>query len=96
MRMLFIMCEANVDPRIIELLLEAGVTGYTRFTDAFGSGSHGRREGSPVWPGLNSVILACVQEEMVEPIRAAVSALQDERGGRLAVRLFSSQAQQLV
>lgn len=95
MRMLFIICEANVDPRVIELLRKVGVAGYTRFTDAFGNGTHGRREGSPVWPGLNSVIMTCVPEELVEPIRHAIAELEQERAGRLAIRVFATPAEQL-
>lgn len=95
MRMLVIICEANVDGRVLELLTQVGVTGYTRFTDAHGYGTHGRREGSPIWPGLNSVILACVPEELVDKVRAAVAALQEEREGRLAIRVFSTPAEQV-
>lgn len=96
MRMLFVICEANVDPQVIQILLDAGVQGYTRFTDAFGYGVHGRREGSPIWPGLNSVIFACVPEELVEPIRQALQALLDERSGRLGLRIFSCPAEQVL
>jgi len=95
MRMLFVICEANADSRVIELLTEAGVTGYTRFTDAFGNGTHGRREGSPIWPGLNSLILACVPDEVVDRVRQAVTKLQEERAGRLAVRVFAAPAEQV-
>ncbi len=95
MRMLFIFCEANVDPRVISILTEAGVTGYTRFSDAWGFGTHGRREGSPVWPGLNSVIMSCVPDELVAPIRDAIAALEEERSGRLAIRVFACDAEQI-
>jgi hypothetical protein len=96
MRLLFIICEANVDERIMEMIMEAGGTGYTRFTDAFGNGSHGRREGSPVWPGLNSVIIAAMPDENVQGLTDRIKALQAERSGRLGVRVFAAPAEQLV
>lgn len=96
MRMLFILCEANVDERVMTLLMDAGVTGYTRFTGAFGYGTHGRREGTPVWPGLNSVVMACVPDDLIEPIRNAIADLQVERDGRLAIRVFGVPVEQIV
>ncbi|MBM3493997.1 MAG: hypothetical protein FJX72_06720 [Armatimonadetes bacterium] len=96
MQLLFIVCEANVDERVIELLTEVGVAGYTRFTDAFGSGTHGRREGSPVWPGLNSIVIAAAPTEQVAVVREQIEALQAEREGRLAIRVFAVPAEQLI
>jgi hypothetical protein len=94
--MLFIVCEANVDERVIRILTDIGVTGYTRFTDAFGSGAHGRREGSPVWPGLNSIIMTAMPDDLVESFRQEVEALQAERSGRLAIRVFAAPVEQVV
>ena len=96
MRLLFIVCEANVDERIIELIVEAGASGYTRFTGAFGNGEHGRREGSPVWPGLNSIVLTAVSEEQAERLTELILNLKAERHDRLGVRVFSVPADQLV
>ncbi len=96
MRLLFIVCEANVDERIMEFVIEAGASGYTRFTDAFGNGEHGRREGSPVWPGLNSVILAAMSDEQAARLAQLIEGLKAERNNRLGVRVFSVPTDQLV
>jgi len=95
MKMLFIFCEENTDPRVIGLLNEVGVPGYTRVTDAFGFGTHGRREGSAIWPGLNSIIITCVPDDMVPTVREAIEKLEGERKGRLAIRLFACPTEQL-
>ncbi len=96
MRLLFIVCEANVDERIMEFIAQAGATGYTRLTDAFGNGEHGRREGSPIWPGLNSVIFAAVTDEQAERLTELIEGLRVERAHRVAIRVFSVPAEQLV
>lgn len=89
MRLLFIICEASVETRVEEIVEHAGGAGYTRFTGAIGHGKRGRREGSPVWPGLNSLIMTGVPENIVPDILERLQRLEDERSGRLAVKVFS-------
>ncbi|HSV74272.1 MAG TPA: hypothetical protein VLH79_10985 [Chthonomonadales bacterium] len=93
MRMFIIVCEAGVDERVIEHLERLGAPGFTRFTGAIGHGRHGRREGTAVWPGLNSVLITCLPAELHELLLAAVDALRVERNGRLAIRVFSVPAE---
>jgi hypothetical protein len=89
MRLLFIIFEASVENRVIELLERCGAPGYTRFEGATGDGKRGRREGTPVWPGLNNMLMACMPEEIVPLVNESLQKLEDERGGRLAVKMFS-------
>jgi hypothetical protein len=89
MRLLFIICEASVDHRVIDVLNHLGVPGYTRFTGANGNGKRGRREGTAVWPGLNSLLMACLPADQVPPVLEALERLEAERGGRLAMKVFS-------
>lgn len=96
MRLLFVICEASVDERIMGILTEAGASGYTRLTDAFGNGSHGRREGSPIWPGLNSLIMSAVTDEQAAEVQRRIEELRAEREGRLAIRVFSTATEQMV
>lgn len=96
MRLTFIVCEASVDERIMAMLTEAGASGYTRLTGAYGSGSHGRREGSPVWPGLNSIIMSAMTDEQIETVRRRIRDLVEEREGRLAIRMFAAPVEQII
>lgn len=88
MKLLFIICESSVDAKITDLLSSIGAPGFTRFTGGTGFGSSGPREGTPVWPGLNSLIVAAVPEELVSPIKEQVSNLKAQRAGKLAVKIF--------
>lgn len=96
MRLTFIVCEASVDERVMAMLTEAGASGYTRLTDAFGNGSHGRREGSPIWPGLNSIIMSAMTDEQIDTMRQRIEELVAEREGRLAIRMFATPVEQII
>ncbi len=97
MRMVFIICEANVEDRVIESLLEIGVPGYTRTTaTAEGFGIHGRREGSAVWPGYNSTIITVVPDDVSAVISETMAKLREERQGRLAIHVYSVAADVLL
>jgi hypothetical protein len=95
-RLLFIVCEANVEDRVLHELVELGCPGYTRFTGAVGYGSRGRREGSPVWPGMNVLIMAAVPPEMEPAVTAMLNSLKAERGSGLALKVFSTEAVELL
>jgi len=96
MRLLFIICEASVDPRVTQILGRAGAPGYTRFTGATGSGKKGIRDGTPIWPGLNSLILACMPDDLVPQVLAELEALSAERSHRLALKVFSVPAEEYL
>jgi hypothetical protein len=96
MRLLFIVFEASVENRVVAMLERCGAPGYTRFAGATGDGKHGPREGTPVWPGLNNLILAGMPEEIVPMVVESLQKLEDERGGRLAVKVFSVPADEYL
>jgi hypothetical protein len=96
MRFLFIICEASVEHRVTDMLDALGCPGYTRFTGAMGSGKRGPREGTPVWPGLNSVIMAGMPEAQVPDVIQGLQDLETERQGRLAIKVFSTAAEEYM
>jgi hypothetical protein len=96
MRLLFILCEASVEARITDILDRVKAPGYTRFSGAAGFGCHGRREGSPVWPGLNSIVMTAVPDELLDAISGEIDRLKAERNGRLAIRVFMVPAEELA
>jgi hypothetical protein len=49
-----------------------------------------------VWPGLNSVVLCLVPEALVPEIATALDGLRAEREGRLALKVFSAPADELL
>lgn len=96
MRLLYILCESGVEDHIIGDLMELGVTGFSRFTGVSGMGAHGRREGTPVWPGMNTMLLACVPDDLSTAVIERLAALRDDRKGRVALSVFSTAAEELL
>ncbi len=94
MRLLFIICEQSIDARVMDTLTRLGAPGYTRFSGAVGSGKNGIREGTPIWPGLNSLVMSAVPEELVPDILESLERMQAERSGRLALKIFSVPAEE--
>ena len=88
MKLLFIICESSVEDRITELLSKCGAPGYTRFTGGTGFGHSGLREGTPVWPGLNSLIMSAMPQELVPTVFSGIEDMKSNRAGKLAVRAF--------
>jgi len=93
-RLLFIICESGVEARVTDMLTRVGAPGYTRFTGASGTGAGGIRDGTPVWPGLNSIIMAGVPDAIVPAIMEGIEELEIHRSGRLAVKVFSVAAEE--
>lgn len=89
MQMALIVCDAGVTARVIEIINEAGASGYTVLHDATGKGESGPRENTPVWPGLNSVILCAVPSDRIPLIRQGLDALRQQRSVRhLPLKMF--------
>ncbi|MGC8783897.1 MAG: PG0541 family transporter-associated protein [Armatimonadota bacterium] len=89
MQMVLIVCDAGVTARVTEIINEAGAPGYTVLHDATGKGESGPRENTPIWPGLNSVILCAVPTDRVPDIREGLDALRKQRSARhLPLKMF--------
>jgi hypothetical protein len=76
-KLVLIVCDQGVEPDVMEVLRSQGFTHYTRWTDCQGSGETGIREGTPVWPGLNSIIMIVMPEAQVEPLRVSLHEVRD-------------------
>jgi PII-like signaling protein len=88
-QMVLIVCDAGVTGRVTEIVINAGAHGYTVLRGATGLGESGPRENTPIWPGLNSVILCAVAAECVPKIREGLEALRKQRRIRhLPLRMF--------
>lgn len=98
MKMLMIVCETGIDYRVVRILDEVHVPGYTRYSGVSGVGETGRRLGSPIMPGQNTVFLSVMPEEMahevVERIKQLVESFEERR--KPALRVFAMPAEVLL
>ena len=67
-----------------EAALESGgALGFTEVPSVFGEGASGPRFGSRTAPGVSDLIFAALEEDRVEPLRAALAAVGARMGRRL-------------
>jgi len=60
--------DAGVLPDIMRVLEELGIRQWTRLADAKGAGERNVREGNPIWPGLNDILLLVIHPDQVQPL----------------------------
>ena len=91
MVLLTIICETSFDETIHGLLDKVGAPGFTRFSGVTGSGETGRREGTIVWPGRNTIFLAAMEEALADQFVAGLGDAIEvaSRVRKPAVRVFS-------
>lgn len=76
-KVMLIVVDTGMEAEVLEILQEQGLNHYTKWEDCKGSGETGIRQGTPVWPGLNSVFMVVMKPEQVEPLRALLHARRD-------------------
>lgn len=91
-KLLLIVCDQGVEPDVMEALTRQGLPHFTRWTDVQGSGETGLREGTPVWPGLNTIVMVVLPEESVEPLRVELHAIRDSFAVRPGLKMILTDA----
>jgi len=76
-KLVYIICDQGVEPDVMEVIKARGHEHYTRWGECQGSGETGLREGTPVWPGLNAVILLVIEAPEVEPLVSQLHEMRD-------------------
>jgi hypothetical protein len=100
MDMLMIAFRTSLKERVHEILGTCGVTAYTEFPGAIGTGQSGSTEGISFYAGGNSVILVSLETAQREKVGDAVKAwcAEAKHSGwvKPAVRVFCWPCTQLV
>ncbi|NPV48285.1 MAG: hypothetical protein HPY69_15170 [Armatimonadetes bacterium] len=91
-RLAFIVTEEGFEPDVMEALKQLGLNHFTRWTNCTGSGETGIREGTAVWPGLNSVIMVLMDAALVEPLWERLVAARDDFTITPGVKMFVTDA----
>jgi hypothetical protein len=91
-KLLLIVCDQGVEPDVMEVFKRHGLKHYTRWTDCQGSGETGLREGTPVWPGLNSIVMVVLGAHQIEPLRVDLHAVRDTFAIRPGLKMIVADA----
>ena len=93
---LLMVCETMFAERVVELLNEVQVPGYTRVGGVSGVGETGRHEGTAIWPGTNTVIFSALPDEgmadlIMKKVEKVITEHYARRPGFAAFKLAGSQ-----
>jgi hypothetical protein len=75
--LVILIVDQGVEPDVLEVLQARGLEHFTRFADVSGAGETGRREGNPIWPGLNTVLFLVMENDQIQPL---IDRLHEVRG----------------
>lgn len=88
-------CEA-ADYEVIEAIKEAGIKGYTKFTEVLGEGTETPPKlGTQCWPGKNNFLAIAVEDEELEPLLSAVKEMK-KRHPRAGIKAFILPMEEIV
>ena len=72
-------------------LESAGARGFTEISSVYGEGTSGARFGSRAAPGVSDLLFLAIEDDTVEPIRAALRSVVERHGRRLHAFLLSAE-----
>lgn len=76
--LIMVVFNSSIENEVMEALTEAGMSCYTRLPDVQGVGRESEpRLDSHVWPGTNTMLMACASQETRERIIVAVKKLKE-------------------
>ena len=87
-KLAFLVFDQGVEPDVMAVLEEMKIQHHTRWTDAFGSGETGIKQGTPIWPGLNTVLMVYMPAEQVEPLVEKLHEVRDSFHATPGMKVF--------
>ncbi|MDW8207603.1 MAG: hypothetical protein RMJ43_07175 [Chloroherpetonaceae bacterium] len=69
--------DASIDERLLQLLQQLHIPGWTRIASAHGAGGRGRKEDNPIWPGTVNLLLIALPENEAETLIHHIRNLQN-------------------
>jgi hypothetical protein len=96
MRLLIIIYETMIDQDVIKMLEGIRVPGYTKFSGVSGLGKTGRHDGTQIWPGSNTIVLAVVPEELINDLVGKLEILKASFHKKVGLKVFATLADELL
>ena len=86
--MVLIIYDRAIDEELIDTLNASKIKCYSKWRDVVGVGRHDPHLGDHVWPGLNNVIMAVIDQEQKRELFNKIQLLQD-RYSAVGLRAFT-------
>ena len=90
MKAVFVSYNQAFKEEILDIMLKAGVKGYTNWEEVTGRGSRGGEPhlGDHAWPTLNSAMISFVEDKVAEDFMKRLGVL-DKENPMMGLRAFS-------
>jgi len=75
-KMVLIVYEAGIDEDLQSVFERLDVPGWTKLTGATGTGRHGNRFGTQIWPGTNNLLMMALPEDRVDSVIEVLNELK--------------------
>ena len=76
-KLAIIIVESSAEPDVQAVLEELEIVHYTRFAEVPGHGETGRKDGTAIFPGLNTLLMVAIPADKVEPMVTALHEVRD-------------------
>jgi len=88
-------CEA-ADYEVIDAIKEAGIKGYTKFTEVLGEGTETQpRLGTQCWPGKNNFLAIAVEEKELNLLIPTIKKLK-QRHPKAGIKIFVTPIDEVI
>jgi len=95
-KLVFIVVDQALEPDLSGVFQELDIEHWTSWSNVHGAGRTGTKRGSPIWPGLNTLYLALLPPERVQPLVDRLLQVRDSFPKRPGLKVFSLEAEALT
>lgn len=74
--LLTVVYDRGMDERVMQLLEDRGIEGWTKTFDAHGMGNTGRKVDTPIWPGALHVLSIVLPQEAAIQLAESLRVIQ--------------------
>ncbi|HEY3396556.1 MAG TPA: hypothetical protein VGM19_02755 [Armatimonadota bacterium] len=75
--LVMLILDQSVEGEAEEALADMGLNHFTKLADVAGAGETGPRQGDPIWPGLNTVMLIYMPSDQIPAVVERLHAIRD-------------------
>ena len=88
-KLLFVIYDSGIDEDVQQILDEQHLAGWTKLFDAHGLGGVGKKQGDPIWPGTNNLLLIALADDQIPPLVRALENLKASFRRNPGISVFS-------
>ncbi len=96
MKKIEIVYDEVLEKQVLMLLRQRGIKNYTRLDNVKGVGSSGARFNDSVAPGINSMIIIVVEDDIVPMFISGLERFKDRAGEQAGIKAIVTSVEEFV